>query len=485
MPADAPPNARSDSRLISSRSSGPRLARAAAAVLAALALAGCDAAAPRVIPASRTAAAALVLPPVKVFTARPAKPPQRSNADIARDFLDLHFELEGGASLPHFTRFETPITLRVTGDPAPGFRRDLAALLARLRQEAGIPVRQLSGGDAAVAASVTIQSVPRAQIRRALPKAACFVVPNVSSLAEYRRNRRSPATRWSQLRKRERLAIFIPNDVAPQEVRDCLHEELAQAIGPLNDLYRLPDSIFNDDNVHAVLTGFDMLVLRMTYAPELRTGLSRAEVAARLPAVLARMNPGGARQATRWLPQTPRGWISAFEQALDPGAPPRARSQAANQAAAIARDLGWQDHRRALSHYMLGRTLHASAPEQARRHYLTAEQFLQSQPGTALHQAKLSVQLAAYDIAANNGEAALARLRPAAVTAAAHENAALLSTLLMLQAEALEQTGQPVEARRVRLDSLGWARYGYGADWQVKARLEDVASLRPLAPRRP
>jgi len=34
---------------------------------------------------------------------------------------------------------------------------------------------------------------------------------------------------------------------SPQEVRDCLHEELAQALGPLNDLYRLPDSVFNDD----------------------------------------------------------------------------------------------------------------------------------------------------------------------------------------------------------------------------------------------
>ena len=76
-------------------------------------------------------------------------------------------------------------------------------------------------------------------------------------------------------------------------MRDCLHEELAQALGPLNDLYRLSDSVFNDDNMHTVLTGFDMLILRVFYSPALRSGMTRAEVAARLPAILAQLNPAG------------------------------------------------------------------------------------------------------------------------------------------------------------------------------------------------
>ena len=60
------------------------------------------------------------------------------------------------------------------------------------------------------------------------------------------------------------------------------HEELAQALGPLNDLYRLSDSVFNDDNFQSVLTSFDMDILRMTYSPSLSSGMSREEVAARL-----------------------------------------------------------------------------------------------------------------------------------------------------------------------------------------------------------
>lgn len=480
-PADDAPQTRALPRLFNRlfQRSGGRCWRLSLGACVGLALAGCDLPSTGSEPASRAAASTVVLPPIKVFAPRRSQAPLRANAEIARDFLDLHFQLEGGSTLPSFSRFDSPITLRVTGQPAPSFNRDLNALLSRLRQEAGIAIRQVP---ARQAATITIESVSRDEIRRALPKAACFVVPNVQSLAEYRRNRRSPRTNWSQLRRREQMAIFIPNDVSPQEVRDCLHEELAQAIGPLNDLYRLPDSIFNDDNIHAVLTGFDMLVLRMTYAPELRTGMTRAEVAAQLPAILSRLNPAGARMAQNWLDETPRAWINAYEQALGPQSAPRDRLRGANRAASIARDLGWRDHRRALSHYTLGRMLHSHDAQQAYQHFLTAEAMLLTLPGTEMHRAKVAVQLAAYDLVSGDGDAALARIKPAAAAAAAHENAAVLASLLMMQAEALDLLAEPVAAKRVRLDSLGWARYGFGPDWEVEARLANIAALRP-APR--
>ena len=41
-------------------------------------------------------------------------------------------------------------------------------------------------------------------------------------------------------------------------------------------------------------------------------------------------------------------------------------------------------------------------------------------------------------------------------------------------------TGRGAEAEAVRLDSLGWARYGFGADWAVRAKLREVAALNPL-----
>jgi len=214
---------------------------------------------------------------MKAFTAPRPVPPSRSNQDIARDFMELVFQLESGRTLSTFTRFEGAVSIRVTGSPPPTLMPDLNRLVHRLRTEAGIDIARTNGS---CVANITIEAVSRAQIRRHLPKAACFVVPNISSLSEYRSAKRARQTNWSSLKTREKLAIFLPNDASPQEVRDCLHEELAQALGPLNDLYRLPDSVFNDDNVHTVLTGFDMLILRAYYAPELHNGMARGQVAA-------------------------------------------------------------------------------------------------------------------------------------------------------------------------------------------------------------
>jgi len=440
----------------------------------ALGLAGC-ASAPREDTPTRAQISESTLPPMKAFGDPRPNAPMRSNSNIAADFLDLQFQLESGRTLPVFTRFEGPITLRVTGSPPPSLQADLNRLLGRLRQEAGINISQINQGQA----NVTIEAVSRAEIRRALPQAACFVVPNITSLDQFRRERRRPKTNWAQLRERKTLAIFLPYDASPQEVRDCLQEELAQAIGPLNDLYRLSNSVFNDDNVHTVLTGFDMLILRATYAPELATGMSREQVAARLPTILARLNPGGVSLPMRPIQPTPRGWNEAVQTALGPGADPTARRAAANDAARIAQTQGWQDHRRAFSYFMLGRLTQSRDPDLAQQYYRTAQQYLSRLPGTQLHGAYIATQMAAYSIARGDGEQALRQIRPMLDVAARAENAALLSTLMLLQVEALNQTGQYDKARAVRLDSLGWARYGFGSDWAVRAKMQEIAALNP------
>ncbi|WP_163849462.1 DUF2927 domain-containing protein [Pseudooceanicola aestuarii] len=428
--------------------------------------------------ATRAARPAAVsdLPPMKVFAqARPA-PVTRSNSALARDFLDLSFALESGRALETFTRFEGPIRIAVTGRATQGMLRDLDLLITRIAEEAGIDIART---DDRARANIVIEGVTSGDIRRELPQAACFVVPNITRLSEFRRAGRSAASDWAQLTVRDRLAIFVPNDVSPQEMRDCLHEELAQAIGPLNDLYRLDDSVFNDDNMHAVLTGFDMLMLRVTYAPELRTGMSRAEVAARLPAILARINPRGSAGIDRRLTATPRPWIDAIQQALGPGAETRARGQAAARAVQIARNQGWRDHRMAFSLYIYARLTQARDPLRAYDHLISARRIYAADPRTTIHEAYVTAQLAAHEIARGAGARALALLDPMIPRAEAHENASLLSSLMMLRAEALDLTGRDTEARAVRLDSIGWARYGFGPDWAVRAKLREVAALNP------
>ncbi|CUH83630.1 DUF2927 domain-containing protein [Thalassovita mediterranea] len=441
-----------------------------------LGLGACMATAPVEQPSRAATEAVPMLPPMKTFRSQSALPPSVSNRDLARDILDLAFELESGSSLSTFTRVEGPITVRLTG-PAPiSLSMELENLLGRLRREAGLNISLVQSG----AATITIEAVQHAQIRRFLPSAACFVAPNVSSLTEYAGARRSPRTDWTRLQNRQKLAIFLPVDTPPQEMRDCLHEELAQALGPLNDLYRLSDSVFNDDNVHTVLTGYDMLVLRAFYAPELRTGMSRAEVARRLPDILARLNPAGINQSALRRSDTPRAWIDAIQTALGPGASKGARLANAQKAVNIARTAGWEDHRRAFAHYALGRVVQSRDPDVALSHFLAAQRYYAQTPGAELHRAQVAQQLAAYALLEGRAQAALDLIGPHLNVARRHENAALLSTLMLLRAEALDLKGLTAEARLVRLDSLGWARYGFGSDAAVRAKAQEIATLNPL-----
>ena len=416
------------------------------------------------------------LPPMKIFAAPSPSAPTRSNRDIARDFLDLAFEMESGRELTTFTRFEGPITVRVTGKTPPSLKPDLTRLLYRLRTEAGIDITMTNSGSA----NITIEAVSKANIRRNLAHAACFVAPNVSSLSQYRSARRTSKTNWGLLESREKLAIFLPNDTSPQEVRDCLHEELAQALGPLNDLYRLSDSVFNDDNVHAVLTGFDMTVLRAYYDPALHNGMTRDQVAARLPKILARINPRGESRAPRYAKETTRDWIDSVQRALGPGAGATERRNAANRALTIAQNAGWNDHRLGFSYFALGRLMQAYSVESAHNYFTYADRTYRQTPDTAPHRAFVATHLAAHAISAGDGSRALSLINPHLDVAAAHENAVLLSTLMLLRAEALDLLGRNQEAAQVRMDSLGWARYGFGPDWAVRAKLREIAALSPV-----
>lgn len=444
--------------------------------VAALALtAACASNTPTPAHPTRAKLAETSLPPVKSFQARKASAPNRSNADIARDFLDLTFSLESGRAIPVMTRFEEPITVKLVGRSNATLRSDLSQLLARLRSEAGIDIRQIKDGRA----NVIIQAVEKSQIRRALPHAACFVVPNVTDINEYRRVRGSQRTDWTALRKREQLAIFLPFDTSPQDMRDCLHEELAQAIGPLNDLYRLDDSVFNDDNFHATLTGFDMLILRAYYDPALQNGMTPGQVAEQLPSVLNRLNPKGNHSRFARKSTTPRAWIEAIQTALGPSTTSTRRISAAKAALSIAQTQGWSDHRRAFSHYALGRVQQFKNPSFANQHYQLADQYFRASVPDGPHRAAVAAPRAAYALATGDPKTALAIIDRHLPTAERFQNAVHLSSLLMLKAQALSALGQSQDAQAVHLDSLGWARYGFGPDWVVRAKLREVALLNP------
>jgi hypothetical protein len=80
---------------------------------------------------------------------------------------------------------------------------------------------------------------------------------------------------------------FIPLDRGAAVVRQCIIEELSQAMGLPNDSDDVEPSIFNDHSPYIELTAKDILFLRMLYHPALRPGMTPPQVRRGGPRVLA------------------------------------------------------------------------------------------------------------------------------------------------------------------------------------------------------
>jgi len=436
------------------------------ALIAVAGLAGCAAAPPpgREISSVRFGAATL------------PRGAARSNRMLAEDFLDLTFALESGERLNRLLRYERPVRVYLASAGLEPYRPDLEQLLARLRAEAGVDIAETRNR---AEAQIVVEAVPAAQITRVFPTAACFIVPGETDWQGFMRRRPEERLRWPEQATLERAAIFLPLDTTPQDVRDCLNEEITQALGPADDLYRLPDSIWNDDNFHGMATPFDMVMLKTLYQPEVSSGMTREAVAAGLPALLARTNPKG-----RALAPTPRApeslaWNAAIEAALARDAPRRARLAAAIRAGEIAGAMRPVDHRLGVALLTSGRLRLRRDPLAAAEDFVRAYALFVEQFGVEdVRSAQAGVHLAA--LAVGSGQYTLAieladRHLPAAL---AGQNAVLVAGLLSVKAEALAAEGRAGEAQATRLDSLRWARYGFGdADGTLAREQAQIAAL--------
>ncbi|NJM83538.1 MAG: hypothetical protein HC844_14625 [Tabrizicola sp.] len=91
--------------------------------------------------------------------------------------------------------------------------------------------------------------------------------------------------------------------------------------------------------------------------------------------------------------------------------------------------------------------------------------------------AHVEMQLAAIALASGQPGETIALVDSAIPVVQRSDNPALMATLMLLKAEALEQTGRLDAARALRLDSAPWARYGFGTDAVVKTRMREIAAV--------
>jgi len=242
---------------------------------------------PRTVPV----APAGPLPPFpKLGTALPAGHTAYDSAGLARLFTLMTHELEGQTRRAQLVRYEAPISVGMEGAGAERFGAFLDRYLDQLRQNADIAIHR-----GAAPNNLHVRFVDGARFARTVPGAVCVIAGGDLDWARFAADPLKAGVWAVALAERiDQMTIFIPDDARPHQVRNCLLEEVPQALGLSNDLYGLGMSSFNDDATHLWPTKLDYLMLRLLYAPRMTTGLNRRETKRRALAILERINPPGA-----------------------------------------------------------------------------------------------------------------------------------------------------------------------------------------------
>lgn len=230
-----------------------------------------------------------------------------SAARLAEDFVQIalrdEYRMTQGRLVPGvhqapLRRWDAPVTFRIVfGDSVSDAQRvidrstigDYAARLARVT---GHPVSL--GGDIGNFVVLVLNE----DERRAVGPRLNALVPGIPAADVRAMERLSPQNYCTVFAYSASAGAAYSNAVAviraelPEPLRtSCVHEELAQGLGLVNDSPDARPSIFNDDEEFALLTRHDESLLRMLYDPRLRPGMTEAEALPAVQQIAAEMAP--------------------------------------------------------------------------------------------------------------------------------------------------------------------------------------------------
>ncbi len=387
-----------------------------------------------------------------------------SNADYTDYMISLYYQTEWDAIRVGLAKWDAPVTVSIDSSALDAYQPFLEQYIDRLRSEGGVDIRTATAG----AGAISVAAAPADQMRRTFATAFCLVAPGRLSFEELISALADPDDiDWTRVQRIEAATIFIPVDASPYQVRACLMEEIAQALGPGNDIFYLANSIFNDDGAHMRPTSFDMLALRVLYNPALKPGMAQSDAEPIVRDVLDMLRPEGAG--------VPRGpsfsqapeWKDAILASSAHGVPAASQLAIAEEAVRLSRSFSSVDPRRGFSFERLGRAYlaHGKAleAESAFRRAIAAYQLSVGDQDVRVASARVGLAIALNE-QGKNGKA-LTQVDLALPVLAAHDAEDRISAAFKQRHDAQTALGHETEALNTALIGVDWALYALGADY--------------------
>ncbi len=396
--------------------------------------------------------------------ALPAGNTRYGNDSLARLFVTLAGEFEWDVQRPNLVRFEQPIRVRLEGPGAQAFESFLTRYLAQMRREAGVDIHPAEAGEAA---NLHVRIIDGRSFGRTVHGAACITTVGDIPWARFAADpERYGARALAAATRLEAATVFIPDDAPPYLVRNCLLEEIPQALGLGNDLFGLASSSFNDDGAHLWPTKLDYLMLRLLYAPEMKSGLSLPAARARARALLARLNPQGEQAPP--LPSLHRrdlgDWPDLMRAIFSRRASPEQRQRFVEKALAEVTARAPYSPQHCYTLITAGRVFSRPEPARALALFGEAREVCYRTLGASdIRQARIALESACAHLRLGEAEEAARTAETVWPTLAAHGQDERLAALYTIGADALAVIA-PGSPRAIAMERLAraWNDYAMG-----------------------
>ena len=227
-----------------------------------------------------------------------------SNSDLAENFekiaLNREYRRDEDVLVEETTptrlsRWEKPIRYRVIGEAVTGADRgEYASLAIRLSSLTGLTIEQTT-----VDPNLTILILGPEERRVFVDQLKeNGLAARMPLVVEWARDISYPCVGQVGYDDSETglitgAMIVIKGELEGVLRRSCIHEELAQTLGLMNDDPEVRPSIFNDDQEFALLTEHDEILLRILYDERLTPGMQAEDARPLLPEIIEGIRPGG------------------------------------------------------------------------------------------------------------------------------------------------------------------------------------------------
>ncbi|MFD1882915.1 DUF2927 domain-containing protein [Paracoccus pacificus] len=229
-------------------------------------------------------------------------------ADLVRDFNVIALqdeytpennELVAQTRPSVLRRWEAPVSIRIEFGASVDqgararIRAEITDIAARLRNATGHPVALTDSASANFDVLIMSEDERRASAARVMSLVPGIPATDVQAIMNLQPGNYCSVFAYSRGPSAvyDHAVAVLRAELPPLMMRSCIHEELAQGMGLVNDSPLARPSIFNDDEEFALLTPHDEMLLKMLYDPRLKPGMTPAEAAPIVQTIAAELKP--------------------------------------------------------------------------------------------------------------------------------------------------------------------------------------------------